>query len=532
MKQNSAEKSAALYMRLSREDGDKNESSSIENQRKFLRNYAADNGFTVLDEYIDDGFSGTNFERPAFIRMQRDIILGKVGVVITKDFSRLGRNTGKVMTILDDFFTSKGVRYIAATEGIDTGNKDTAGMLAPILSFTSEFYAGDISRKINAAFAAKMQNGEYIGAFAPFGFKKDPQNKNHLIEDEEAAEIVKRVFNLAKNGYSPKQIANILNSEKTPTPSQYRCKTRGHPDGSDFKTTECWNNNMVARLLRNEYYIGNTVQGKTHKPSFKLNYTESIPKEKWIVVKNTHKALIDYETYNIVRKRMQSKAKKRESGFTNIFSGIAKCKDCGRNMSSAVSRKKEHPRRLTCGAYKQSGPLICSSHSICYDALLEIVIKALKKQINLSADEKESLIKEITDSTAFYAKKLIDVKSKYSAVQNRLTMLYDKKFLNEIDNESFNALKVKYEREKAMLLRTILFEEKLLARKPDSLCPDKIRQLVSDYEQIIFTGNSFILSLIERIDIYEAAKEGKGKRQQIDIYFKFFAQEEELIITE
>ncbi len=379
---------AALYMRLSKEDGDGLTSASIETQRKILASYAKENGFTVFDEYIDDGYSGTNFDRPEFQRMKQDIVEGKIGVVITKDFSRLGRNTGKVMTTLDDFFVNHGVRYIAITEGIDTVKSDFTGMLAPMLSFANEMYSGDISRKINASFAAKMKEGEFIGAFAPYGYKKDPKNKNRLLPDEEAASVVRKIFSLSKNGNSARQIADILNTKCIATPMAYRKKTQGK-----------WSADAINKILRNEVYLGHTLQGKTHKVSFKSKHIKNIPKEGWIRAENTHQAIIDKETWDVVRKRVHQKSNRNKTGFVNIFSKIARCYDCGRYMSTVGSRKKGARYNLSCGGYKQYGRKACSSHSIDYDVLYKTVADTLVNQNNFTPSttplSREILLKNI-----------------------------------------------------------------------------------------------------------------------------------------
>lgn len=526
-------KSCALYMRISREDGDVSESASIENQRKILRNYAKDNGFIIYDEYTDDGFTGTDFERPEFKRLKEDIITGKIGIVLTKDFSRLGRNTGQVMTMLDDFFVRNGVRYISITEGIDTLSSDITGMLAPMLSFTNELYSGDISRKINASFAAKMREGEFIGAFAPYGYKKDPENKNHLLPDEEAGEIVKRVFFLAKEGASPKQIADMLNGERVPTPSKYRFKTHIHLDEESQKISEKWKTETVSRLLRNEVYLGHTVQGKTHKISFKSRHIENVPKDKWIAVLNTHKALVDRETWDIVRKRMESRTRVRSGGFSNLFSGIAKCADCGRNMSTVGIGKKGHRYNLNCGGYKQSGPDACLTHCISYDDLYNIVLEILRSKISFSSEERELLTDEMLSVGEIKKTKTQDAKRKLTTVLNKLSMLYDKKFSGEIDDDSFKILRAKYESEKENLEKIITEEEKYCVIKTDENDEDIRRReanmLIKKYEDLSFLDSNIIFKLIERIDVHKAEYEGKIKHQRIDIYFKFCAEEKTIL---
>jgi len=522
---------AALYMRLSREDGEPVESASIENQRKILRNYVSDNGLVLFREYIDDGYSGTNFERPAFQRMKADIAKGKIGVVLTKDFSRLGRNTGQVMTMLDDFFVRNGVRYISVTENIDTAAKDITGMLAPMLSFTNELYSGDISRKINASFAAKMRAGEYIGAFAPYGYLKDQKNKNHLLPDAEAANVVKQIFSLAKEGYSPRQIANLLNEEGVPTPAQYRRRAHIHLDAENCERLQTWKTGTVSALLRNEFYLGNTVQGKTHKPSFKSKYVETVPKSEWIRVENTHQALIDQDTWDIVRKRMQSRTQVRNKGFSNLFSGVAKCFDCGRNMSTAGTRKKGAGYNLNCGGYKQFGPKACSSHAIAYDALYQLVMESIKQQMRFTEDERQRLIFEVLQENRADTAKLDDAKKRRLAVSGKLAMAYDKHFSGDMDHTCFETLKTKYEQEMKRWESIIAQEEAAISKKTDAKEPHKLKQKLLSYENLESLDSHMIFRLIERIDVHQGTYAGKTKHQQVDIYFKFRSEQNKIQIT-
>lgn len=520
--------SCALYMRLSKEDGELYESASIENQRKILRSYVKDHGFIVFDEYIDDGFTGTNFERPAFQRMKADIASGQIGVVITKDFSRLGRNTGQVMTMLDDFFLRHGVRYISITEGIDTKSSDITGLLAPMLSFTNELYSGDISRKINASLVAKMRAGEFIGAFAPYGYQKDPKNKNHLLPDRETATVVKRIFSLAQEGHSPRQIAQKLNCDGVLTPSLYRAQKTAYLEKQTPNKT--WTAGTVSKLLRNEVYLGHTLQGKTHKPSFKSDYIETVPKSRWIVARNTHQALVDQTTWDIVRKRMQSRTKVRTMGFTNLFSGIAKCADCGRNMSTVGTNKKGALHNLTCGGYKQFGKMACTSHLIDYHALYQIVLMTLRSQIHLTPEEQNLWLLEMLSEQKMDKTTLTEAKNKLFLVSGKLTKAYDKKFADEIDDETFETLRTKYTQEKEKLTLFIKEEERRDRAKTDTQQQTKrreeLKKLLSSFSHLEKLDSHTVFRLIERIDVHQGTYAGGVKRQQIDIYFKFQNEQE------
>lgn len=509
-------------MRISKEDYNSGESTSIENQRKILTNYANENSFQIYGEYIDDGYSGTNMERPALIRMKADIESGKISIVITKDFSRLGRNTGQVMTMLDDYFVKNHIRYIAVSEGIDTQSANLTGILAPILSFTNEMYAGDISRKINASFGAKMLNGEFIGAFAPYGYRKDPQNKNHLLPDKESSEIVTKIFTLAKNGYSPNQIAKLLNNANILTPSLYRCKLHPHLNPNSFHISSVWTASAVSKLLRNEVYLGHTLQGKTHKPSFKSKFITTIPKNSWIRVNNTHQPLTDIQTWEIVRCKLQSRTKKRDKGFCNIFSGIAKCLDCGRNMSTVFTGKSKRTVKLVCGNYKQNGTKGCSSHSISYEALYSIVLKSIKEQINFTEAERQNLLSAMLANTANDKSKADDAENKLALISAKLQKLYDDKYSENIEDDIYQKLLKQYNSEK-LKYETIIKQYKLISQNhcTNVELTDSFRQIISYYENPEFIDNELLFNIIERIDIHQGTCIDQTEYRQIDIFFKF-----------
>lgn len=383
---------AALYMRLSKEDERRGESESIETQRKILLSFCREMGIFTWNAYIDDGFSGTNLEnRPAMQRMLSDIRNKKINLVLTKDLSRLGRNIGDTANLIDRFFPEHRVRFISVTDGIDTEKRDRSQrILTPLHNFTNELYSADISDKIHAALRIKMESGEYIGSFAPYGYEKDKENKNYLVPDKMAVEVVKRIFTLAAEGETPAAIASVLNKENIKTPSLYRAEK--YPKSTNaFPKTEKWTASMVGKILRNEVYLGNTLQGKTEKPSFKSKATYAVPKESWIVVRGTHQPLIDYKTWQAVRNQMKKRAPKKNTGFRNQLSGIAVCADCGRNMSTAFSRGVPY---LVCGRYKAEGRKKCDSHRIAYAKLLSEIKEALSS--DSVGDDFLSLIRYIT----------------------------------------------------------------------------------------------------------------------------------------
>lgn len=291
---------AALYMRLSKDDG-QSESTGISAQRSILRLYSKEHGFEIAGEYIDDGYSGTNFDRPAFRRMIADIECKRINLVLTKDLSRLGRNYIAAGEYTEIYFPGKGVRFIAIGDGYDSA--DPTEDITPFRHVINEMYARDISRKIRSSLYARMKDGIYIGNFAPYGYEKDPVNKGRLVIDTTVSEVIRAIFSLAANGCTTQMIAEFLNEAKTPCPLVYRCQKyqldiRRYPHVHHF----VWTSSTIRKIIRNEVYIGNTVQHKTSRPTFKCKVSLINPSGEWIRVENTHEAIVDSNMFDLAQK--------------------------------------------------------------------------------------------------------------------------------------------------------------------------------------------------------------------------------------
>lgn len=349
---------AALYMRLSKDDDGAAESASITTQRQMLRSYAAEHGYAVYDEYSDDGYSGVSFERPEFRRMIADIEAKRVNLVIVKDLSRLGRDYITAGQYTEIYFPSKGVRCIAVNDGYDSEGPYTD--IAPFKNVINEMYARDISKKIRSAFAAKMREGAYVAAFAPYGYQKDAADKNRLVADARSGEIVKRIFAMAAGGAKPADIARTLNAEGISSPAVYRCVTHG---GLGAGRQE-WTGSTVAKMLRNMVYIGHTAQGKTEKASLKSRVSVSKAREEWIIVKNTHEALVDEETFDIVQRRAARGRAKRRADSATFFQALQNAPTAG-----AICPQQERGR-------KARGP-ICAAEGISFTAQGSAAITSL-----------------------------------------------------------------------------------------------------------------------------------------------------------
>ena len=525
---------AALYMRLSKDDDGAAESASIITQRKMLRSYAAEHGYAVFGEYVDDGWSGTNFDRPDFKRMIGDIEAKKVNLVITKDLSRLGRDYITAGQYTEIYFPSKGVRYIAINDGYDSDSPYSD--IAPFKNVINEMYARDTSKKIRSAFATKMRDGAYIAAFAPYGYQKDPADKNHLVVDARSGEVVKRIFRMAAEGALPIEIARSLNEQRVPSPAVYRCMTHDGLEVSAYSKRQEWTSATITKMLRNVVYLGHIAQGKTTKISFKSHLTVRNPRDEWIVVENTHEALVDQETFDLVRRRTMARTCEKKGRFYNLFSGIAKCADCGRNMSTTGTRKKGSPANLTCGGYKLYGAEECSNHFIDYNVLYEIVQASLREQLAISREERTAILENAQKKQAASAgrqersKEISGIKKRLRELEGIIAKLYEDNAAGRLGDARMTKLLPKYEQEAETL------EQRMAALQNENAAPEpslqeareKLDKLLRQITDVTELTPKLLFKLVDHIEIgqgyYERGEHGKVKHQTVKIFYRFQAQ--------
>lgn len=384
---------AAIYLRLSREDGDKTESDSIHNQRELIKEYITHHPeITKTKEYVDDGFSGTNFERPGFIRMMSEVENHRIDCIIVKDLSRLGRNYIETGKYLDRIFPMLEVRFISINDNYDsiTEAGDADQIIIPFKNLINDAYCRDISIKIRSQLDVKRKNGKFIGSFAGYGYKKDPNDKNHLIVDEYAANIVRTIFNMKLQGYSAGAIADHLNETGVLTPMEYK-RSCGMNFNSGFRisTDPVWHPNSVTRILKNEVYTGTAVQGKNRKINYKVKESRPVEESEWIRVPGAHEAIITQEIFDSVQNLLlldtRTAPKKSQ---VDVFSGLIRCGDCGQNMIRRCSTKKgKKYYYYHCTTYKNG--LGCSAHLISADKLYHAVLLQIQTQMDklLHAEE-------------------------------------------------------------------------------------------------------------------------------------------------
>lgn len=378
---------AAIYLRLSSDDGDKAESDSIRNQRSLLQDFVSKHSeLSLIEEYVDDGYSGANFERPAFQRMMEDVRNHKINCIIVKDLSRLGRNYIETGRYLEKIFPVLGVRFIAVNDHYDSADtkNDADQIIVPFKNLINDAYCRDISMKIRSQLEIKRKKGEFTGSYASYGYAKDPVDKNHLVIDEYAAEIVRFIFNMKMDGYSADRIAMKLNEMGVLTPMEYKrscgfnytCGFRSYKDAK-------WCATSVLRILKNELYVGTMVQGKTRKINYKVKACMDVRPEDWVRVEGTHEPIVSREIFECVQNLMKLDTRTSpEEEMIYIFSGLLRCGDCGQNMVRRVVKKKgKQYRYYHCSTYKNKEG--CTSHNISDAKLQKVVLEAIQKQIAL-----------------------------------------------------------------------------------------------------------------------------------------------------
>lgn len=368
------QKKIALYVRLSHEDGDKNESLSIANQRMKLKDYTEQNFSAPYAFYIDDGYTGTNFDRPGFQQLLCDIENNQVLCVIVKDLSRLGRNMAKAGAYIQEYFPSKKIRFIAIDDHIDKNFNDldtSKDMIIDLKNMFNGFYPKDISKKVRSSLRTKQTNGQFIGAFACYGYKKAPDNHNQLIVDEPAARIVTMIFHLYLAGYGQNTIAKLLNQKQIPCPSEYKKLCGLHyQNGNRLQSTTYWTYSSIRNILRNQIYTGNMVQNCTFRQICSKKAI-SLPENEWIIVPNTHEAIIPDDTFEKVQELLKRNTRQITlQEHVHLFAGYLKCGDCGRAM---IKRTRHNTTYFCCGSYQRYGTSRCSSHYITQNELEQVI---------------------------------------------------------------------------------------------------------------------------------------------------------------
>ena len=451
---------AGLYIRLSREDGDKLESESVSSQRAITEQFVSSHyGIKIYDYYIDDGWSGTGFERPEFKRMFDDITAKRINCVIVKDLSRFGRNYVEAGKYLEVVFPMLKVRFIAVNDIIDSIENPSSmnTMIVPIKNIMNDEYCRDISTKVRSSLDIRRRQGKFIGSFAAYGYKKDETDHNKLIIDEEAAAVVRRIFDLFIGGYSMISISRLLNEQGILNPSEYK-KSKGYNYKHSHRTQDCrlWCDTTVRRILTNELYIGNLVQKKNEVVSYKVHVCKAVDKDKYIRVENTHEPIISKEDFNKVQSLLSRDTRvSPKNSRLSVFAGFLKCADCGRAMQKkTITQPYKKYDYYVCSTFRKLDKSKCTKHSIRSDILEETVLAVITKYIQIAVDF-DKMIADInkrksTDNRSSILFSAIDTqKAEIDTAKKMLLDLYPDYKAGILSLENYLALKEKYENQVA-----------------------------------------------------------------------------------
>ena len=519
----------ALYCRLSCDDDLQGDSNSIRNQKMLLKQYADEHKLRNVRFYVDDGYSGSNFDRPDFQRMIRDIDEGKVSAVIVKDMSRFGRDHILVGYYTKYYFAEADVRFIAVYDQVDSElNPDDD--ITPFKNILNEMYAKDCSKKIKAVMKAKGNAGKHLVTHPPLGYKKDLNDKEKWVIDERGAETVREIFSLCINGYGPTQIARILTERKVDTPVVYFHK-HGLPTPSKIRDgSEIWDQKSVAGILENLEYTGCTVNFKTYKKSYKSKKRIEAPKEDRLVFENTQEAIIDRQTFDTVQKIRQCKRRPTPMGEMNALSGMLYCADCGKRMYLCRCTTMKQAEYFNCSTYRKKKKNLCTSHQITVKAVETLLLDDLRRTLQFAQSQKEEFLRILEENSEVKTKqeikenlrKLSAAEERIKALDKIIQSLYEDKVAGKLSEERYLKLSDTYETEQAELTekaQTLKAEiEKDKKEKDhilDFLC------LVEKYSSVEELTPEIIRSFVDKIIVHEKRKENVHYRQEVEIVYNF-----------
>jgi len=522
---------AAIYCRLSKDDDLDGTSASIENQRDMLEKFCQKQGWEVTAVYQDDGFTGLNMERPALKRMLKAIERKQVNLVITKDLSRLGRNYLQTGQLIEDFFPRNGVRYIAMNDGIDTmrDNND----IAPFKNILNEMYSKDISKKVHSSYVLKAQKGQFTGCIAPFGYRKDPEDKNHLLIDEETAPAVRQIFGWALEGRGPNYIRRRLEQQKIPCPTWWN-RERGYrnirtrwekqdPENGRY----IWDFTVIKDILMNPVYTG-AMASQKREYRFKIGTIGEKKPEDWIVVEGTREPLVDKGSFAIIQEKLKSRQRPRKAGEPSIFAGLLKCGECGKSLTIRYTNAK-HPQQIyACKTYNAYGKQHCTQHRVDYDTLYALVLNKIRECAAAALTDSEAVAGRLTDTCQAEQKDQREAMERTLArdgerievLEKMVLRLYEDMVAGRITEENFNLLLEKTQKEQAELKAKVEEGRKRLA--------DEIRlavdarqwvESIQEYKDITELDASILNRLIKEIVVHETIDSDKTRHISIEIHF-------------
>ena len=528
-------KITALYERLSRDDELQGPSNSILNQQAFLEDFCKRNSFTNVRHFTDDGVSGTTFDRDGFKAMIAEVEAGNVATIIVKDMSRFGRDYLKVGFYTDVMFRDKGVRFIAVNNGIDS-DKQGDNDFTPFLNIMNEFYARDSSRKIQAIFKARMQDGKRVSPSVPYGYRRDPQDKQHLIVDEEAAAVVRRIFQMVIEGYGVKGIADALTADKVLIPSAYAKLHNPENDHSKGFHDPClWSSTAVGYILEKQEYMGHTVLGKTICENYKTKKRRKAKPEELMIFRDTHEAIVDEETWQLAHRLKKTIRKPSYPDRpANPLTGLLYCADCGHKLTHhqpSPTKKKVYDADdyYICGNYRQLTH-DCTSHYIKTSTVEKLILTAIREVSTYVREDEKEFIRIVRDAASAgqeqtareQKKRLHKVEKRIVELDELIKKLYEGNAIGKIPDKHFNRLLVEYDTEQSALEQEAAgLKEGITAQAEDGMRAQRFVSLVRRYTSFDELTAPMLNEFIEKVVVHEADKSTGDRRQKVDIYFNF-----------
>lgn len=549
-------KYTALYERLSRDDEMQGESNSIVNQKRYLEEYAQAQGFKNIRHFTDDGYSGTNFKRPGFQKMIAAIEAGEIDVVCVKDLSRFGRDYLKVGFYTEIMFPEKGVRFIAINNSVDSANP-TENDFTPFLNIMNEWYAKDTSNKIRTIFHSRMQDGKRCSGAIPYGYRRDPEDKNHLLIDEEAAKVVRRIYQMVIDGMGSQAIANQLTADNVLIPSAYLEQSEhGESRNHSYHDPCRWNCTAVSYILDKQEYMGHTVLGKTICENFKTKKRRKARPDELIIFENTHEPIIDAETWHLVQKlRRRTRRKLANGSYSHRLSGLVYCADCGKRLSYSSPQSQHRPDGKTydadssfrCPTYKSMYGE-CTMHYIKSSTLDKLVDEAVRKIARYVLRNEQAFLEQVRVLTSADQKhtqsedkkELVNIKKRIAELDNYIKRLYEGNASGKIPDRQFEKLMAQYDSEQQELEERVKeIEVSIHEIQQESENGQQFVRLVQKYRDLTEIDQTALNEFIDKVVVHEATGGRTADRsQQIDIYFNFIGQfmvedtEEELLMQE
>ena len=520
------DKITALYCRLSRDDELQGDSNSIKNQKTILQKYADDNGFTNTEFFVDDGYSGTNFDRPDWQRLISLVEEGRIGTIIVKDMSRLGRDYLKVGYYTEVLFPGSDIRFIAINNNVDSANQQDSDF-TPFLNIINEWYAKDTSKKIRAVFKSKGQSGKPLCTNPPYGYIKDPEDKTRWIVDEEAAKVVREAFRLCMQGYGPSQIAKEFTRRRIMNPTAHARKNGINiPDNRGHDDDYVWRGSTIVHMLSRQEYLGHTVNFKTYRKSYKQKKQMKNDPSEWMIFKNTHEAIIEESVFEVVQRIRDGRRRLTPMGEMPLLSGMMFCADCGNKLYQVRGRGWEHEKEyFVCATYRKiKGG--CSSHQIRNAVVEELLLDGIRRVTAFARDCEDEFVEMVTKKTrSELDKSMRDSRRELEQAQARIAKLdeiiqrlYEDNIEGKISDERFTKMTANYEAEQQTLekrvteLKSIMTEE-----KESALNVNHFLSLVRKYTDIKELTAEIIREFVEKIYVYKAERIDGRRVQRIKI---------------